>query len=94
MNRLFFLVFGLSLMVVGVYIWLQPVFAIPTRTAGVDIHFPGISKILFGLSPFLAGSGLLKNSFHPEVRNDSWAVGLFAAGAFSMIVAVLLGVKY
>jgi ABC-type cobalamin transport system permease subunit len=94
MNRLFLLVFGLSLMVVGVYIWFQPNFAIPTRTAGVYIRFPGVTKILFGLSPFLAGTGLFKNSFHPEVRNDPWALGLFTAGAVSMIIAVLLASKY
>lgn len=93
-DRLFFIVFGIFLVGLSIYVWIQPTWAIPTRSGDKMIHFVGLAKFLFGFSPFLGGLGMFRNSTMPKVRKEHLIMTLFISGVFSMILSILLSQKY
>lgn len=93
-NRIFFIVFGVILSLIGLYVWFQPSWALPTRSGETMIRFGGLAKFLFGLAPFLGGLAMFRNSLMPEKRKEPLVMTLFGLGVFSMILSLLLSEKY
>lgn len=94
MNRLFFIAFGLLLLGIGIYVWIQPTWFLNTRRGDKLIHFIGLSKFLFGLAPFLGSLAMFRNATMPEVRKEPVTMTLFISGVVSMIISILLSQKF
>lgn len=93
-NRIFFIVFGVFLSLIGVYVWVQPTWTLPTRRGDTMLHFIGLAKFLFGLAPFLGGLAMFRNAALPETRKEPLAMTLLGSGIVSMILSLLLSQKF
>ena len=93
-NRIFFIVFGTVLLATAIYVWIQPVWALPTRSGDTKIHFIGLAKFLFGLAPFLCGLSMFRNATMPEIRKEPIVTTLFGFGVVSMILSIFLSQKF
>jgi hypothetical protein len=81
-SRLALIFFGSALALLGLYVLFSGGVSLPTRQPARQFHFRGVSLLLLGLSPLVAGLlslAIARAVVHLESRATQFAIGISIA---------------